>query len=301
MSVRLRSGGNWYVVPNGNLRVRYGGNWQSANNCYVKIGGVGGGYWYDSGYRGYPATPSAPWVAAWDYNNVIYQWNAGGGGAPTSYYHVVVTNAGGGWIINTTTTATSVMFGVNWDTRYRMYVSAVSAAGLETGWGGSVGVGIGHPQQDSWGNVMRSRGWEGHFSGGANANEWMAAYVPAQGSNTVSLNAIHWRNLFTPMSSSVTPGSNRDVNWIFANADYGTIRNNLGNIPSHSDMDYAGGISGNVGNGTYWGIVPVGGGWSTTGNGTYMLWVDDLWLDGVETYPSYELVSSIPAQGNYYW
>jgi hypothetical protein len=60
-------------------------------------------------------------------------------------------------------------------------------------------------------------------------------------------------------------------------------------------------MSGAVGDDTYWGIDPVGSGWSTTGNSTYMMWCDDLWVDGTETYTQVEIVSSIPAQGNYYW
>lgn len=298
MAVRIRTGGSWYAPPNGNLRTRYGGDWRAANNCYIKIGGVGAGYWYDSGYRGYPAVPSTPWVTGWDYSNINVGWSGGSGGAPVAYWQLQrldvngnqmnLDNYGGGGSNN---------YGVNWDSRYQFRVRSVSTGGLVSDWSGLLRVGIGHPQQDTNGYVNHTRGWEAHFSGGANANEWMAVVVPSN----VSLNAIHWRNLFTPMSSSVTPGTNRDVDWIFFNNDYGTIRNNLGNVASHTDMDYGGGISGNQGNGSYWGIVPVGSGWSTTGNGTFMLWVDDLWFDGVETYQNWELISRINEQGNYYW
>jgi hypothetical protein len=47
--------------------------------------------------------------------------------------------------------------------------------------------------------------------------------------------------------------------------------------------------------------VARGAGWSTTGNGYYMLWCDDFWVDGTYYYDNYEIVSWNPEQGNYYW
>jgi hypothetical protein len=297
MSVRLRWGGSWYLVPNGNLRIKSGG-WQVANNCYVKIGGVGAGYWYDSGYRGYPAVPSTPWVTGWDYNNVNVGWSGGGGGAPVSYYQLQRLDVNGNQMnLDNYGGGSSNNYGVNWDGRYQFRVRSVSTGGLISDWSGLLRVGIGHPQQDSYGVVYHTRGWEAHTSGGRNANEWLAVIVPS----SVTMNAMHWRNLWTPMSSSVTPGTNRDVVWIFRNGNFGSIRGIVGNVASGSSIDVDPGMSGAVGDDTYWGIDPVGSGWSTTGNSTYMMWCDDLWVDGTETYTQVEIVSSIPAQGNYYW
>jgi hypothetical protein len=298
MPVSIRTGGSWYAPPSGNLRIRSSGAWRGANTCNIKVGPIGSGSWYDSGYRGYPAVPSTPLVTGWDYSNVNVGWSGGSGGAPVSYYQLQRLDVSGNQMnLDYYSGGQSNNYPVNWDGRYQFRVRAVSTGGLISDWSGMLRVGIGHPQQDTYGYVSHTRAWEAHYSGRANANEWMAVVVPTG----VLLNGIHWRNLHTPMSSSVTPGTNRDVNWIFANGDFGTIRATLGNVPSGSNVDWGGGISGNQGNGTYWGIVPRGSGWSTTGNPTFMLWVDDLWFDGTETYQNWELTSRINEQGNYYW
>jgi hypothetical protein len=109
---------------------------------------------------------------------------------------------------------------------------------------------------------------------------------------------MHWRNLQMLGVQVVTPYGNRTVNWIIAGQDFGPINNNTGTIYSHDNRDYP---FANWGQDATWGIVPRGSGWSTTGNGAYMLWCDDFWCDGTEYYNNYEIVSTNPAVGNSYW
>lgn len=300
MAVSIRTGGNWYAANSGALRIRYAGNWQSANGCYVKIGGVGAGYWYDSGYRGYPAVPSTPWVTGWDYSNVNVGWSAGGGGAPVAYYQLQRLDVNGNQMnLDNYGGGASNNYAINWDTRYQFRVRAVSTGGLVSDWSGMLRVGIGHPQQDTYGYVAHTRGWSAHTSGQFGKDNLIVVTIPS----SVTINAVHWINMRTPQSGTLNPNTTRDINWILNGADAGPIRNQLGVLGS-GNLDYAGaaiGINGNNGRGNLWGVVPRGSGWSAVGNVTYMLWVDDFWFDGTETYQNWELTSSIPAQGNYYW
>lgn len=300
MTVQLRTSGAWYNVPNGRLNIRYGGVWRSANYCYIKIGNVGGGYWYDSGYRGLPGMPGDPAVYAWDYSNIGIYWSASSGGAPVTNYIVQSldssNNVTGQWDVGT---ATSFSIGVSQSTLYQFRIYARSAGGLQTGPSGSLRVGIGHPQQDNYGYVQRSRGWSSHVTQTAfNRDNFIVVTVPS----SVQINAVHWVNLRSPQSSQLMSPPARDILWVVNGAPTTTIRNQFGLPTSPWTFDYAGApINGQGGGGNVWGIVPQGTGWSNSGNSTYMLWLDDFWFDGTEFYQNYELVSSVPAQANYYW
>ena len=299
MPVRVRSGGAWVGGADGAVQIRWNNAWITPNSIAVRWNGT----WIDSGYKGLPAPPTNLGIYGWDYSNVALQWNAGAGGAPVASYEIVFTDVNGNWLPNMPITGVGPSpwgwYAINWDTRYRAFIRSKSTGGQYSGFvslSGATGFGIGHPQQDTYGNVAHTRPWAAHTSGAYNAGQWISVAVPS----SVTLNAIHWTNLHTSSSIGyVTPGTNRDVDWIMYNNDNGSIRNQFGNVASHNNNAWS--VAGNVGNGTQWGIVAVGAGWSTTGNPTYQLFVDDLWVDGTETYYQNEVVSSIPAAGNYYW
>ncbi len=309
MTVYVRTGGNWRAASSGALYIRYGGSWRAANACYVKIGGVNAGYWYDSGYRGYPAVPSIPWVTGWDYSNVNVGWSAGGGGAPVSYYQLEHNHPGGIQGIDNYGGGQSNNYGVNWDTTLSFRVRSVSTGGLVSGWSGYRYVGIGHPQQDTYGYVQRTRGWatdhQWNYRFIREAFNW---YVPS----SVHLNGLHWSNFRCGppgnQGSSIVqrPSSNRLVSLQLNSEWQGSLAG--GNI------DVANGWSGDLdlspywGNNAYWGVYPTANngatdnntGWSAS-NVALSLYCDDIWLDGTEFYQNWELTNRIYEQGNTQW
>lgn len=303
MPVQLRNGGSWYTVPNGNLRVKDAGAWRSANRVYVKLGAVGGGSWYDSGYTGYPPLPSAPWVEAWDYNNVQFRWAAGSGGAPTVSYHIHCPQTG----LNTTTTATSWTMAVNWDTEYRFYVSAIATGGLETGWStpSGYGIGIGHPQQDTYGNVVRAKAWQSAVQWAYRCmDELFGVYVP----DYINVKSVTWANLRTSNGDVVSPGAGRTVN-LYLNGGWGGVISDYvdGGVIYSSGGYSSWGLGLNYfGSNSFSGIAPRGYGWSQGSsatidpNGKMLLYADAVYFNGDEYYNSWELTSSIAARGNYY-
>lgn len=300
MTTRIRTGGAWHVLANGGLHIDVGHAWRSPNICKIKSGPVGGGGWVDSGYVGLPAVPGTPAVYSWDYSNVGVYWGGGAGGAPVSNYIVERSdqfgNVNGTWDVGS---ATSISLPVTWDTLYRFRIYARSAGGLQAGPSGGLQIGIGHPQQDTYGAVVHTRPWSAHTSGQFGRDSPIQVVIPA----SVTINAVHWVNMRTPQSGTLNPNTTRDINWILNGGDAGPIRNQLGVLGS-GNYDYAGadiGISGNNGQGNYWGVIPRGSGWSAVGNTTFMLWVDDFFFDGSEAYQQWEVVSSIPAVANYYW
>lgn len=292
MTLAIKSGGAWRTVADGKLRVKSSGAWQSPGYCRVKSGGA----WRDSGYRGYPNPPSAPWVHSWGYGNLQAAWSPASGGPAISSYHVVLTNVNGSWIHEEYSGDTySPNYGVDQDTRYQVYVRSVGTNGLVSAWQGPLRVGIGHPATNNYGWVQRTRGWvSGQVSGARNKDDpfWVGV-----GGN-IWITGMHVRNLSTPQSSVVAPGTNRGVDFVVYSGSYGTLNGSYGTIYSGFNMDHP---LGNWGDGSAWGIVARGAGWSTTGNGYYMLWCDALWMSGTEYYDNYEVVSTNPAQGNYYW
>ena len=295
MTVYVRTGGNWRAASSGALYCRNGGSWRAANACYVKIGGVGAGYWYDSGYRGYPAVPSAPWVTGWDYSNINVGWSGGGGGAPVSYYQLQRLDVNGNQMnLDNYSGGQSNNYGVNWDSRYQFRVRSVSTGGLVSDWSGMLRPGIGHPQQDTYGYVQRTRAWSSAAqSGVCYRDDFYSFTVP----NNIHLEALYWNNLRCGSGSSLVqrPSSNRWVYWVGNGSWQGPMAQ--GDIAN----GWTGGLGlDNFGNNATWGLGPTGQGWSYS-NPSLGLYADSVQLVGTEYYDNWELTNRINEAGNYYW
>ena len=302
MSVRVHWGastqvppfaGGWVGGSDGSIRLRWSGVWQTPSYMRMRVGGN----WVDSGYRAFPNPPSDPWVNSWDYSNVQAAWNyAAGGGAPISYYEVQLLNASGGlWASENSTDNVSPNWGIGQDARAQIRVRSVGVNGLTSAWSNLLRVGTGHPSTPNYGYVQRTQDWNSDLVGGArNADDPFWVGVPGG----VLLNAMHISNYYTPMSGVVARGTNRDVNWVLYGNDYGSVVNNYGTLYSGGSISHP---LNNWGDGSPWGWIARGAGWSTTGNGYYMLWIEQLWLSGTYYYDNYEIVSWNPEQGNYYW
>jgi hypothetical protein len=300
----VKSGGVWQgPITSGNLRVRSGGpSWRVPAFCKVKSGGQ----WVDTGYRGYPNPPQGIWVHAWDFNNVTIGFSApASGGVPVSTYRVVQTDAVGNWMAQQPELpgSPSNNFSVSQDGRYQFFVQSMSGFGIESAWTGPVKVQIGHSEQGYWGTEYRTRGWSSeHLSGARNDAQPFQVYVP----NSVTIQGMHWRNLQSPIADFdygiLSPVPNRTVNWVYSGGVGGPINNDLGTVWNHNSTDR--GFYNNGGN-NYWGIIPLGAGWAGGGapvnDWNFMLWVDDLWCDGFETYPVSVYYVTRSYQGNTYW
>jgi hypothetical protein len=297
-TLRVSSGGGWAgPVGDGNLRVKWGGPWISPAYVYHKMGDLGGGYWRDTGYRGYPNPPQSIWVHAWDFNNVALGFTGpAAGGAPTVAYNLVQTDSAGNWL-NQVEVGGSPWgnFGVGQDGYYQFYVRSKSAAGLYSGFTGPVRVKIGHTETGYWQTEGRTEGWTSETASGyRNKDDPFWVGIPP----SVILTSMHWRNLQMPGSSVVTPGTNREVNWVFAGQDYGTIRAQLGTVYKGNNTDWA---FNNWGDWNPWGIVARGAGWSTTGNTNVMLYTDGLWCHGTHHYNVDVYYVTRYHEGNSYW
>jgi hypothetical protein len=300
MTIRVKSGaiggGTWLpALASGNLRYKSGkiggGSWISPAFAQINVNRA----WVDTGYAGYPLPPASLWVAAWDYTSTTMQWSAPSGGPAIAAWHIERMDVNGTPVEGYITTAGSYKFSTPSDTKHQFHVRSKGANGLYSTFTGPVKVGIGHDVSYNYGYVTRQRAWaSGHISGARNKDDWFAVSIP----DSVVLTGMHWRNLRTPQSSVVTPTGSRTVNWILASGDFGAVNSNTGTLYSGDNRDYG---FNNNGQNAAWGIIPRGSGWSTTGNGTYQLWLDDFWCDGTESYQNYEIVSTNPAQGNYYW
>lgn len=291
--------GSWSpTIADGNFRIKWGGTaWTFPGTLKVKDGDVGTGVWVDTGYHGFPNPPSNLQISSWSYSNVQVVWDfAASGGAPIDYYEVVITDEASNWLdVENSTDNYSPNWGVSPDTRYQFYVRSHSSNGLQSAYVGPLRVQIGHDISYNYGWVNRQRPWQSNVvSGGHNRDDPFWVSVPS----SVVLDAMHWRNMRAPQSSAVTPGTSRTVNWILNGGDFGPINANTGTILSGDNRDYG---FDNPGNGSNWGVVPRGSGWSTTGNSFYQLWLDSLWMTGTETYANWEVVSTDPAVGNSYW
>jgi hypothetical protein len=294
MTVYRKTNGGWAAASNGNIRVKWGGNWNTASYVYRKTNGQ----WADSGYRGYPLAPQSIWVHAWSFSAVALGFTGPpAGGAPVAYYHLVQTDSNGNWI-NQVNVGGSPWgnFGVGEDGYYQFYVRSVAASGLASAFTGPVRVRIGHTEQGYWATENRQQGWNSEQVGGyRNMDE--PFWVGSPGN--VYITGLHWRNLRTGgMSSVVTPGTNRTVNYVFNGGDFGAMNGNLGTIYNGHSYDYG---LGNPGGEGPWGLVARGVGWSTTGNGYYMLVCDALWLSGTETYQVSVYYVTRNYQDNGYW
>ena len=300
---------SWIQVGNGKAYSRWGGGWFPAKLLRAKVGAVGAGYWQDSGFTGQPAGPSVPWVVAWDYTNCIFAWNAGGGGEPIDHYeYVLARDSDGGWVAHANTTATSVMIGINWDTRYRFYVQAVGINGVATGWSEGTGStiyghpGIGHPRQDTYGMVWHSTPWQSEVQWNIRWRDdpWWV-YV----TNDIHLTSLNWSGLRTDMSSVVSIGTNRVLYAFLDGHDEAPLNYHLpGNAQILSSSSYSSyGIPlDNFGDNQTWGVVPRGSGWDPPGgNSSRACWADAVQLVGDRFYQTNDLVSSIAEAGNYWW
>ncbi len=292
MGIKFVSGGVWKgPVADGNVRIKLNGAWYAPGFIKIKSNGA----WVDTGFHGYPNVPINLSVSSWDYGQCTVAWSGPSSGPPVVAYHVEKMNQAGTPVEGYEIAAGSKQFGVSPDTKYQFHVRSKGANGLYSAFTDPLRVGIGHDVSYNYGYVTRQRAWQSAIAGGAvNRDAWIAVSVP----DTVVINALRWRNLRTPQSSVVTPGTNRTVNWILNSGDFGAINANLGTVYSGNNTDW--GLNNN-GNNAAWGIIPRGSGWSTTGNNYYQLIVDQLWCDGTESYQNYEIVSTNPAQGNYYW
>lgn len=308
-AIRYKWGGGWSGnVPNGNLRAKWGGGWFVPTYVYVKANSTGGttsppagapygGNWVDTGYRGYPLAPQSIWVHAWSLNAVALGFTGPpAGGAPVVAYNLVQTDSAGNWL-NQVEVGGSPWgnFGVGEDGYYQFYVRSKSAAGLYSPFTGPVRVKIGHSEQGYWATENRTRGWQSETIGGyRNKDDPFWVGIPG----VCVITGMHWRNLQMPGSSVVTPGTNRDVNWVIYGSDWGTIRNNLGSVYKGDNRDYP---YNNQGDGSPWGIVARGAGWSTTGNTNVMLYCDAFWCSGTETYQVSVYYVTRNYEGNSYW
>lgn len=298
-AIRVKSGAGWTApIANGKLNVKWGGTtWQNPSVVYAKAGDVGGGYWVDTGYRGYPATPSAPWVHAWSYDAIALGWNAGGGGAPVAAYQLVQTDVNGNWI-NQVEVGGSPWgnFGMGWDSRYQFYVRAKATSGLYSGFAGPLRVGCGHPTQYQYGNVQHSEGWQEYNAVGGDAYSWgyRDNFVGQRPGGDVHVEYIYWN-----LSANVgvlSPWNNREV-YIIGN-DSALYWGPMGwNRPvvGYDYFDF-------WGNGGVTGFVCRGSGWSTQfNNNGYPRVTGEFWVGGTRYWTAYEVVNTINEQGNYYW
>jgi len=294
MTVYRKTNGSWAAASNGNIRIRWSGNWQTASYVYQKVNGA----WADSGYRGYPLAPQSIWVHAWDFNNVALGFTGPpAGGAPVSYYHLVQTDSGGNWI-NQANVGGSPWgnFGVGEDGYYQFYVRSIAASGLASAFTGPVRVRIGHTEQGYWATENRTRGWGSEVVNGyRNKDDPFWVGVP----DSVTIQWMRWRNLQMPASSITSPGTNRTVNYIFENGDFGPINNDLGTIPKGHNYDK--GLNNPGPHFGPWGIVARGAGWSTTGTANLMLYCDYFDVIGYETYQVSVYYVTRNYQDNGYW
>ena len=133
MPIQSKTGGAWRLIGAGKLNIRWGGVWHPAGNVYRKIGDVGGGYWYNTGYQGIPATPTnfSGFGASNPLTMTLY-WAPGAGGATLTGYQILISMVPGGDVVYgpTNGTPTTITFGLNAGTRYTFRIQAVAAGGM---------------------------------------------------------------------------------------------------------------------------------------------------------------------------
>jgi len=297
MPMRMKVNGAWTgAIASGNFRVRSGGAWIYPAYCRMRVNGA----WVDTGYVGYPSAPVNLWVHAWSYSAIALNWTLGSGGAPVSAVNLVKTDPAGNWLNQVEVGAGGPWgnFNMSWDTRYRFYIRAKGASGLYSGFYGPLNVSCGHPRQDTYGYVLRERAWQSDVIGGwFNKDQACWIYVAGAGdgrAGDILIQGLHSRNWRTPQSGTVSGTASRTLNHIYNNGDFGSV----GTVGGGWGEDL--GLN-NWSSNSYWGYVPRGTGWSTTGNQYYQAGVDQVWLTGTERYNNYEIVSTIAEQGNGYW
>jgi hypothetical protein len=304
-TLRVNSGATWRgPIADGNLRVKANGVWVGPQYCRIKSGGA----WRDTGYVGPPNPPGDPYVYAWDYSNVQAAWNYASGGPPISYYEVQLLYSDGSfWTSENSTDNISPQWGIGQDTRAQIRVRSVGNNGLTSAWSNLLRVGTGHAETYNYGYVQRTRDWStgGSIGYAGQFNNLAGWGVPS----SVLVTAIHWQIWSTdgvPMSvwpPAYVNGGNRHVN-IQLNESYVWERPNWPpSIDGWDGVNFPGGL-------TYWG----NGGRSgfvmrntnedsgETGNPWAGVRIDGyVTIYGTEYYNNYEIVSTNPAAGNYYW
>lgn len=286
-------GGTWVSPAPGNLKVKSGyaggGSWLDPSMVYVKRGDLGGGYWQDSGYRGYPGIPSAPWVHAWDYNNVALAWNPPTSGAPVASYEVYQTDqAGNGISLQTAYSSPWWQFPVAQNSYYQFFVRSKGSTGLLSAFAGPLRVYIGIAStyyettelgSRPWAISMDANGWQNNgpilFFPDNVVGQWMEFNVSATFSTT-----------------TLSPFNQREIRWYRNGVDMGV--GSWGN-PYHVTHTFPTQFSGGGGNG----FRCFGSGWSAASNGGVRT-QGTLTIGGVEFY-YYQLGHWTAATPNGYW
>lgn len=309
MTIRVKQGGigggSWRVVNSGGLHLKNGGSWLGASRCRIKIGDKGGGYWFDSGYVGYPAVPTNFYVSGWDFTKVYLHWDTPTGGAPVHHYQVVMTDSVGNWManydnvfVNDSINISGNPFNVAEDYRVRFYVRSISAAGLVSDWAPSIGVQIGHTQLDHQQANTATRPWQ---SGAVGVNLWNGSPAGPQVPGNIAVDHF-WVNLSGPGEwAYLSPGTNSVRNIFFITAN--NIRRDLGRLtlgnPSHGRLDITApaGVPPNNG----WGLWAEGAGYAAGPATSQYRVVGDLEVFGTETYTYYTTVIDRYRVENSYW
>jgi hypothetical protein len=299
MAVYVKQGalgaGSWYgPIAAGLLRVQWGGSWYTPAALYARptpgLGSTSSG-WYDSGYRGYPATPSAPWVYAWDYNNVAIAWNAGGGGAPVSAYQIVQTDSGGNWMYSYEVGGSPWgNFSVGPGGYYQYYVRAKTAAGLYSPFAGPLRIYIGQPSTYYETTETGTRGWSEYMdvAGWGFKDNLVGPRPPGD----VIVTQIHW-DLGCPYGI-LSPFNNRSIDIVGNEGQYVWPTQNWPWQEVHGD-DYFYHQS-NTGR---WGFICRGAGWTVSYGGASRVW-GSFTVYGNQTY-QYQQGHWTTATGNGYW
>lgn len=289
-------GGTWKgPIASGLLRIKWGSDWYTPSALYARptpgVGSTSTG-WYDSGYRGYPATPSAPWVYAWDYNNVAIAWNAGAGGAPVSAYQLVQTDSGGNWM-NQVEVGGSPWgnFGVGPGGYYQFFVRAKTASGLYSAFAGPLRIYIGQPSVYSETTEQGTRGWSSYVdvAGWGIKDNLVGAAVPGN----VICQQVHW-DLGCPYGV-LSPFNNRSIDILGNEGQYVfAAPTNWPWSEVHGDDYFS-----FWGNGGRTGFICRGAGWTVSYGGASRVW-GSFTVYGTEYY-NYQQGHWSAATGNGYW
>ena len=311
MPIRFKTyGGGWTApVSEGKLRLKWGGSsWVVPGLVHRKNGDVGGGSWYDTGYRGIPYTPSTPWVhdwTSWGYSYITVAWSAAIGGATPSSYDALQMDAAGNWLSTEFGgTDTYATFPTIADGRYIFLVRA-STAGGQSGWSGQLRVQMGHAALPNYGYKYTIDPWFQQVTGSWGKDNPAYMVVP----ENVQITAFHY-NLSAPQGNMISPASNRWLHHVFsgtAQPDVLTLSSpvsyveSLPPIPGHAttyNFRY-----GNWGRNLLWGIVPRGSGWGSYGtpSGNYYLLNGSFGIEGTKEYVRFYEGEQTAAVPNSYW
>lgn len=305
MPVRIKDGGVWRTVSNGNLRVRDGGTWKVANFVSIKINGA----WFTCDYRGYPNPPQSPYIAAWDstnFNTATLAWSApAAGGAPVASYEVLKTSANGNWVggypLNVGNVG-SYAFPTGQDDRCQFYVRAISTGGLNSadafGWTGPIKVQMGHTELGHTETDNLTRAWDSTSAGQSEAvngyrNTTHLRYMPA----AVEASSWYFNLRENPgwAISKISPGTNREVYHVFQNAiQWGTVLDWSEPLVGWFSYVY-------WGQDQWWGFyVSDNIGWTASPSGLQRF-VGEFRIHGIEHYTQQRYVVDRARAENSYW